>query len=205
MLGRMAILLFAGALSLVLASQVAYADQYIPIDEQFTISDRSIVVYLQGMNLASEELSNIHYDVDPSTVYWVRLLYQFENTGDIRDEGFVTPVLIDSNGNQYRFKENEPTTQWVKPHFRTGTFFLEIPVQKNATLTEIVFKDGTIDHSFKLTSSTVTPAPGTPTPSGTPAPGGASWHDCIPLIPFGMIGGIAAAGIVINRCGIVKC
>ncbi len=168
------------------------------------MNGKNIDVYLQGILMANEEMSNVNYDVDPNTVYWARLYYQFDNRGDVEDQGFVTPVLIDSRGNQYRYKENEPTTQWVKPHTKTGAFWLEIPVPKNATLTEIVFLDGTIDHSFMLSKPTVTPVAGTPTPSASPAPGGASWHDCIPLIPFGMAGGIAAAGIVINRANIPK-
>ncbi len=205
MFGRTAILLFTGALFLALAVPAAYADQYIPLDEKFTMNGKNIDVYLLGLNIGSEERSNIHYNVDPQSVYWVRLDYQYDNFGDNRDEAFVTPVLIDSNGNQYRYNTNEPTTQWVNPHLRTGTFWLEIPVPKNATLTEIVFKDGTIDHSFLLSKPTVTPAAGTPTPIGpSPTPGGASWHDCIPLIPFGMAGGLAAVGMVINRTGIKK-
>jgi len=200
----MAILVLAGAVFLTLATQAAYADQYIPLNERFTMNGKNIDVYILGLNIGSEEKSNIHYDVDSRTVYWVRLDYQYDNFGDVRDQGFVTPVLIDSNGSQYRYKENEPTTQWINPHVKTGTFWLEIPVPKNVTLTEIVFLDGTIDHSFKLSAPTVTPAAGTPTPTGTPTPGGASWHDCIPLMPFGLAGGIAAAGMVINRTGIAK-
>lgn len=209
MFGRTVILLAAGMLLILMIMPAALADQIIPVNQQYTMNGKSIIVTISEIDIAPDQMNNIHYDVDPSNVVWARIYYSFENTGDTTDQAFLAPVLYDSNGNGYAYDPNHqmPTTTWIKPHFKGSTMSppAEIPVPKNATLTQLICHDGTIDHSITLSQPSPSPSPvtGTPTPSPTPA-GKSGWHDCIPLIPFAMAGGIAAAGMVINRSGIIK-
>ena len=206
MFGRTALLAAALLLALALVMPVACADQSIPIDQHFSLYGRTIIVYIVRIDLGSEEINNVHYDVDPANTVWAQIYYKFENTGDTSDQGFISPVLYDSKGTAYIFDPNHelPTTVHVNPHFRTGLLMVEIPVPKNATLTQLVCRD-VEDHLIEIPPPSVTPSPsptGTSVPPGPPTTGGYSWHDCLPLMPIAMAGGLAGIGIVINRCGL---
>lgn len=202
MLGLKAII--AGAMLLLLAATApaAYADQVVLSDQQYRMSDKDIIVHIKAVNVADFPHSNIMPQPD---MKYYQLIYNFENIGDTEDRGFIQPTFIDSSGSQYRYMEY--TSVNVRPHHTSADHFIEMPVPKDRIITKIVFIDGFDNHTFNLANpaSTSSPAPsGSPTASATPAPGANGWSDCLPLIPFAMAGGIAGAGIVINRCGLKR-
>ncbi len=136
---------------------------------------------------------------------YYQIVYQFENTGDTQDRGYIQPIFMDNNN--YQSKYLDYTSQSVLPHTTTDPNFIEMPVPKNIVITKIIFIEGFNNHTLELQQpkASTTPTPtATPTATATPAPSTNNWGDCLPLIPFAMAGGIAGVGIVINRCVIRK-
>jgi hypothetical protein len=204
MLGRTAFM--AGALFLLLTwtAPAALADQDIMLNDQYQMAGKNIIVHLIELNISENPMGNVYAPDYPNTK-WVRLVYTFENFGDRQDKGFIKPIFIDTEGNQYQ--NFDYTGESVLPHTTAGPFFVEIPVHKNTSFKKLIFVEGFEQHEFDVPQVTTTPAPGpsaTPEPSPTATPGGFNWRDCLPLIPFAMTGGIAGVGIVINRSGIRK-
>jgi hypothetical protein len=204
MFGRMAFI--AGALFLLITwiAPAAIADYDIQLNDQYQMDGKNIIVHLILINISDSPMGNIYAPDYPNT-QWVRLLYTFENIGDEKDKGFIRPTFIDTEGNPYQ--NFDYTGENVLPHTTAGPFFVEIPAPKTVTFTKVVFVEGFVEHEFDIPMATTTPTPGpspTAEPTATPKPGGFDWHDCLPLIPFAMAGGIAGVGIVINRCGIRK-
>lgn len=204
MLGRMAIMAGAVFLLLAWAAPVAITDQDIMLNDQYQMSGKNIIVHLIELNISNSPMGNVYAPDYPNT-RWVRLVYTFENFGDKQDKGFIKPIFIDTEGNQYQ--NFDYTGENVLPHTTAGQFFVEIPVPKNTTFNKLIFVEGFVQHEFEVPQVATTPTPGpstTPAPSASATPGGFNWRDCLPLIPFAMAGGIAGVGIVINRCGIRK-
>ncbi len=168
------------------------------------MSGKNIIVHALVINISDSPMGNIYAPDYPNTK-WVRLVYTFENFGDVKDKGFIQPIFIDTEGNQYQ--NFDYTGENVLPHTTAGPFFVEIPAPKTVTLSKLIFVEGSLQHEFEIPQAATTPSPSpsaTPVPTATSRPGGFNWQDCLPLIPFAMAGGIAGVGIVINRCGIRK-
>jgi hypothetical protein len=204
MLGRM--VFAAGGLLLLLAwaAPAAIADQDIILNDQYQMAGKNIIVHLIELNISDYPMGNVYAPDYPNTK-WVRLVYTFENFGDQQDKGFIKPIFIDTQGNQYQ--NFDYTGENVRPHTTAGPFFVEIPVPMDTILIKLIFVEGFEEHEFYIPQATNSPTPHpseTPTTSATPAPGGYNWGNCLPLIPFAMAGGIAGVGIVINRCGLRK-
>ena len=203
MLGRKACLLLAGALLLAWLAPAAYADQTLLSGQQYQMTGRDIIVHIVEVKIVDRPMSNI---VPQPNMTYYQLVYNFENTGDTTDKGFVQPIFVDSNGNPSRYMDY--TSETVLPHHTSNNYFLEMPEPKGTVITKIVFVEGFDRHEILIPSTppTVTPAgpTGTPPPSATPSSGGSTWRDCLPLIPFAMVFGLAGVGMVINRCGIKK-
>jgi hypothetical protein len=204
MFGRMAFM--AGALLLLLtwAAPAVIADQDIQLNEQYQMAGKNIIVHLIVINISDTPMGNIYAPDYPNTK-WVRLVYTFENFGDNQEKGFIQPIFIDTEGNQYQ--NFDYTGESVLPHTTAGPFFVEIPAPKTVTFSKLIFVEGFVQHEFDIPQVATTPTPSpaaTSEPSASTTPGSFNWRDCLPLIPFAMAGGIAGVGIVINRCGLKK-
>jgi hypothetical protein len=203
MLGRMAIIAGALVVFLAAAAPAMGASQNLLQNQQYHMFGNNVIVHIVAVNVVDVPMSNIF--PQPDAKYY-QIVYQFENTGDKQDRGYIQPIFIDTDNGQYRYLDY--TSQNVLPHSTTDPNFIEMPVPKNVVISKIIFIEGFNNHTLELqrpvaSTTPATPSP-TPTATATPAPGGNSWGDCLPLIPFAMAGGIAGVGIVINRCGLRK-
>ncbi len=202
MLGRMAII--AGALIILLAvsAPAICADQNLLRDQQYHMFGKNVIVHIVAVNVVDIPQSNIFPQPD---MKYYQIVFQFENTGDALDRGYIQPIFIDTDNGQYRYLDY--TSQSVLPHSTSAANFIEMPVPKNIVITKIIFIEGFDNHTLDLQQpeASTTPTPSaTPTATATPAPSANNWGDCLPLIPFAMAGGIAGVGMVINRCGLRK-
>lgn len=188
---------------LAVTAPIVNANYNVLSDQQYKMSDRSVIVHILAVNVVDVPESNIM--PQPGMKYY-QIIYQFENTGDTNNKGHIQPIFIDENEEQYA--DFDVTSENVRPHSTTAKNFIEKPVPINAVITKIIFIEGFESHTFELhPASEPTPTPSatpTSTPSATPTEDGYGWRDCLPLIPFALAGGVAGVGIVINRCGLIR-
>jgi hypothetical protein len=195
----------AGALLLLLlwAAPAVCADQTVLRDQSYQMSGKSIIVHIISVNVVDKPMSNIMPQPD---MKYYQIIYNYSNTGNTEDKGFIQPIFIDASGGQYRYMDYTSTS--IQPGRTSDNNFIEMPVPKNTIITKIIFIEGLNEpHPFNLMYSSPTPTimvSGVPTPVSSPTSSGFNWRECLPLIPFAMAGGIAGVGIVINRCGIRK-
>ncbi|WP_424357210.1 hypothetical protein [Methanocella sp. MCL-LM] len=210
MLGRTAPILIAGFVFLALVAPAATADQNIPLPqtEEFLYQDkqRPIIIHLIQVNTTDKPLMNIYPPENSQNLKWVRLVYSYENTGDSQVRAFIKVIFVDSNGNQYQNTNEEYTGEYVLPHTITDPKFVEVAVPKNAEITQFILRQGFYETVYEIPKVTVTPTSSVPatTVTGTPTPDAVhrGIDGCLPFIPFAMAGGLAAAGMVINRSGV---
>ncbi|CAJ35180.1 hypothetical protein [Methanocella arvoryzae] len=210
MLGRTTSILIAVFVFLALTAPAATADQNIPLPqtEEFLYKDkqRPVIIHLLVINTTDKPLSNVFPPENSQNLKWVRLFYSYENTGDSQVKAFIKVIFVDSNGNQYQNDNDEYTGESVLPHTITDPMFIEVPVPKNAEITQFIIRQGFYETVYQIPRVTATPTPSlqiTPTAAGTPTTdaGNRGFDGCLPFIPFAMAGGLAAAGMVINRGG----
>lgn len=203
MFGRTVFILIAGGLLLALTAQAVNADQNIVINKDYQMAGKNVIVHFIEINITSYPMGNVFPSDETKASDWVHIVYQFQNIGDSNQKGFVQPTMISTDDKRFIYRDY--TGEDVLPHTTTDPAFVEIPVPAGTKIKQIVFTEGFTEHVFEIPD---VPAP-TPTPvasasarpSATPAPNG-NVAGCLPFVPFAMAGGIAAAGMVINRCGI---
>jgi hypothetical protein len=204
--------LIVGIVFLALVVPTAGANQNIPLPQtdEYSYHDkqRPVIIHLLQINTTEKPLNNINPPEDSQNLKWVHLVYSYENTGDSQIRAFIKVIFIDSNGNQYQNGNDDYTGEYVLPHTITDPKYVEVPVPRNVDITQFIIRQGFYETVYTIPKVTSTPAPAvsaTPTtgtgPSGSDRRGIAT---CLPFIPFAMAGGLAAAGIVINRSGIRK-
>lgn len=208
MLGRTTPILIVGFvfLALVAPAASAYQNVNLPTSDNNPYPDkvRPILIHLIMINTTDVPLNNINPPADSHNLKWVHLVYSYENIGDRQIKGYINVSLRDSNGNEYHI--NDYTGESVLPQTITDPKYVEIPVPRNAEITHFIIRQGFEETVYSIPKVTITPAPSliatsttvTPTPDG----GHPGVDGCLPFIPFAMAGGLAAAGMVINRSGI---
>ncbi|HMK47051.1 MAG TPA: hypothetical protein VK436_10540 [Methanocella sp.] len=215
MFGHAAVMLIAGITFFALVVAVASAEQNIPLPQtdQNPYHDkvRPILIHLIMINTTSHPLNNINPPENAADLKWMHLFYQYENVGNTQIRGYIKVIFVDSHGNRYQNTNEDYTGEYVLPHTMTNQLYVEIPMPKNADITQFIIQQGFDETVYIIPSVTPTPSPVatykiTPTPSPSPlAPIDRSrFNECLPFFPFAMAGGIAALGIIINRSGIRK-
>jgi len=203
MFGRKACVLLAGVLFLAWIAPAACADRTVLADQQYQMSGRNVIVHIVAVNVVDRPMSNI---IPQSNMTYYQLVYNFENFGDTPDKGFVQPIFIDTNGNPARYMDY--TSETVLSHHTSDNYFIEMPVPKGAVIAKIVFVEGFDKHEFAIPPSLPAAPPAapmaTPSPPASPPPRSTTLSDCLPLIPFALVFGLAGVGVVINRYGIKK-
>ena len=205
MLGRMVALLIAGGLLLTLVVQASCAADII-INRDYQMASKNIIVRFILINITDYPMGNVYPPENAGEIQWVRLVYQFQNVGDVSQRGYVQPNVVGSDDKVYTYRDY--TGQDVLPHTTTDPAFVEIPMPEGVGIRQVVFVEGFTEHVFEVPEMPVptpTPVPSATTPAtATPALPSTDITGCLPYIPFAMAGGIAAAGMVINRTGIRK-
>ena len=213
MLRRTSPIILAGIVFLALVAQTAVADQNIPLPqtEEFLYHDkqRPVIIHLILINTTEKPLNNIFPPENSQNLKWVHLVYSYENTGDSQIRAFIKVVFVDRNGNQYQNDMEDYTGEFVLPHTITDPKIVEVAVPRNAEITQFIIRQGFYETIYTIPKATPSPTPVTTiTAQATSIPssgiGKRGFDGCLPFIPFAMAGGIAAAGIVINRSGIRK-
>lgn len=211
MLRRISPIILAGTIFLALVAQAAVADQNIqlPQTEEFLYHDkqRPVIIHLIQINTTDKPLNNIFPPEDSQNLKWVHLVYSYENTGDSQIRAFIKVLFVDRNGNQYQNDMEDYTGEFVLPHTITDPKIIEVAVPRNAVITQFIIKQGFYETIYTIPKATPSPTPVdrvTAEATSTPiqGPGKRGFDGCLPFIPFAMAGGIAAAGMVINRSGI---
>jgi len=183
----------------------ALADQDIPVGQSYQSVTPGITVHFVELNITNEPWNNVLPPPNPQDFEWVHVIYEYENTGDSGIKAYVQPTLVDTAGREYTLVSGDYTGEMVAPHTTTRPLYVEIQVPRGTKVRQVIFVEGFDTHAFDIPDVATTPTPTAtagPGPSGpSPTPGsGAS--GCLPYIPFAMAGGIAAAGMVINRSGL---
>lgn len=210
MLGRIISIVIGVSLMLIILFPAAYAYQDIILNppEKYVYRDtiRPITIHLIMINITDHPINNINPPEGSENLKWVHLVYTYENTGDNPSKGYIDVTFIDSNGNQYEKPKDVYTGESVLPHTTTDPLLYEIAVPKNAELTDLVIKQGFDSAMYPIPRIKSTPLPtivmstASIIPQPTVAKNGLA--TCLPWIPFATVGGLAAAGIVINQSGI---
>ena len=89
MFGRIAMLLAAATLLAAGMAQVAFADGYIAINDQYQMSGKNIIVHVLGVNISDYPTGNVYPYQYPGQTRWVRIDYTFENPGDVTGSATV--------------------------------------------------------------------------------------------------------------------
>lgn len=213
MLRRTIPVIIAGIVVLALATQVAFANQTIPLPQtdeyQYHDKQRPVIIHLLQVNTTEKPLNNINPPENAQNLKWVHLVYTYENTGDNQIRAFIKVIFVDRYGNQYQNDKDDYTGEYVLPHTITDPKYVEVAVPRDAEITQFILTQGFYETTFDIPQNVVTSTPvtaTTPSATGNPnqGPGKQGFGGCLPFIPFAMAGGLAAAGIVINRSGIKR-
>lgn len=212
MLGRLSFVVFALLLfgGIAIIALPAHADETYLVGKDFKRANSNIVIHLIEVNVTDRYMGNIYPSKAPEETKWAHLVYQYENTGDREEVGYIQYELIDTNGNVYKFNPNqdEYSGALVKPRSKSELRWNEIPIPKDAVLAKVRVYQGTnpsfllADETFDLTPVTTTAPSATPSggPSGTrPLP-----RCCMPLLPFIVMGSLAIMGIYAKGKGVKK-
>lgn len=180
----------------------ALADENYVLDQDYARANSHIIIHLIMVNVTDSPMGNVYPSLSPSETKWAHLVFNYENTGNETEKGYISMEFIDSNGNVYPNTEIRDAT--VPPHSITPRpLFTEIPIPKNVTLVKLHVYQGTNpafhikDQYYDLHMEKV----GTPTPTATATtvPTATKTGCFAPFLPFALLSSLAVAGIAINK------
>lgn len=198
--------LIVGAITIAVLVPSASADENYVLNQEYHRVNSNIIIHLIEVNVTDNPMGNVYPSAAPSETKWAHLVFNYENTGDATEKGYINMEFIDSNGNIYPNTEIRDAT--VAPHSTTERpLFTEVPIPKNAMLVKLHVYQGT-NPAFRTKeqwydinmaqSVTPTPTAATPLPSATRT-------GCLgALLPFALLSSIGVAGIAIRKYGLNK-
>lgn len=194
--------LLLGAIVAVATVPSALADENYVLNQDYARANSNIVIHLIMVNVTDNPMGNVYPSASPAETKWAHLVFNYENTGDQTEKGYISMEFIDSNGNVYTNTEVRDAT--VAPHSSTQRpLFTEVPIPKSAKLVKLHVYQGTNpafhikDQYYDLHMETV--ASTTPTATATAVPSSTKTGCFAPLLPFALLSSLAAAGVAINR------
>jgi len=211
------IIILASAFFIIIAPAAsAYQSTEILLGYSFPRMYTTITVHLTKLEISDYPMGNVYTTTPLDRVDWIRLWYRYENEGDQTQEGYLKVELIDSNGNVYEEPEGTYTGENVGPHSVSSLNFLEFPVSKGAKITKIKSIQGFNEDIYPVpepgaATPTVTPtatAPAAPSSAVTATAGATAKSsgsgNCLPLLPFAILGAVGLAGLAAGKISIKK-
>ncbi len=178
----------------------------IPLGISFPRVHSTVTVFLDKLELSDFRMGNVYSSTPLDRVQWVRLWYHYENRGNQTQDGYLTVKLIDSNGNVWDEPDGSYTGEKVGPGSRSVEKFLEFPIPKDVTITQIKSIQGFNEDMYDVPAAPTATPTATPTAvpsaasssaaSATPGQGSGS---CLPLLPFALLSMVGLAGIAAGK------
>ncbi|MDI6896519.1 hypothetical protein [Methanocella conradii] len=199
--------LFMGMMPMAFSDADDTTTATIPLDQSFYCMRSDVEVHLLYLEVGNHQKGNTYPTTPLDRVKWVRLFYRYENHGDHVEDGYIQPEFYDEQGNQYKLNEGTYTGEDVKPGAMSSLRFVEIPIPKDSNIVKLRFVQGFNNIDFDVpvvVSPTPTPEPTvTPTPIASPTATTGTGGNCLPLLPFAILGMVGLAGLATTK-GVIK-
>ncbi|MCD1295267.1 hypothetical protein CUJ83_09675 [Methanocella sp. CWC-04] len=135
------------------------ADVTIPINKEVTLN-KTMKLNIVQVTITDLSMTG-KYTEDPENSKWPKLVYNYENIGQIASTGWFEMAFIDENGKRYRAEDI--TMDLIGPGKTSSERFVEVAVPGDIKVTGFVIYKGVSDTvlaEFEIPyGSQVTPTP----------------------------------------------